>query len=80
MAETWLLEGREAASVEETSNATGPCELPLMCTVDLDAVAASDIQADPAFVARYQQLIGELLYLCVNSMPEMGYGMSCQMY
>jgi hypothetical protein len=51
-----------------------------MCTVDLDAVAASDIQADPAFVARYQQLIGELLYLCVNSMPEMGYGMSCQMY
>ena len=30
-----------------------------MCNVDLDAVAASDKPADPAFVARYQKLIGE---------------------
>jgi hypothetical protein len=77
MAKTWLLEGREAASVEEASKAIRPCKLPLMCNVDLDAVAASDKPADPAFVARYQKLIGELLYLSVNTMPEIGYVMSC---
>jgi hypothetical protein len=47
-----------------------------MCNVDLDAAAASDKPADPAFVARYQKLIGELLYLSVNTMPEIGYVMS----
>jgi hypothetical protein len=77
MAKTWLLEGREATSVEEASKAIRPCKLPLMCNVDLDAVAASDKPADPAFVARYQKLIGELLYLSVNTMPEIGYVMSC---
>ena len=51
--------------------------VPLSCNVDLDAVAASDKPADPAFVARYQKLIGELLYLSVNTMPEIGYVMSC---
>jgi len=69
MAKTWLLEGREATSVEEASKAIRPCKLPLMCNVDLDAAAASDKPADPAFVARYQKLIGELLYLSVNTMP-----------
>jgi hypothetical protein len=74
---TWLLEGREAASLEEASNAIRPCKLPLRCNVDLDAVAASGIPANPAFVARHEQLIGELLYFYVNTMPEIGYGMSC---
>ena len=44
MSKTWLLEGREAASVEETSKAIRPCKLPLMCNVDLDAVVASENQ------------------------------------
>jgi hypothetical protein len=61
MAKTWLLEGRDAASVEEASKAIRPCKLPLMCNVDLDAVAASETPADPAVVARYQKLMGELL-------------------
>ena len=43
MAKTWLLEGREATSVEEASKAIRPCKLPLMCNVDLDAVAASSL-------------------------------------
>jgi hypothetical protein len=77
MAKTWLLEGREAASVEEASKVIRPCKLPLMCNVDLDTVAASEKPADPAFVARCQKLIGELLYLSVNTMPEIGYVMSC---
>jgi hypothetical protein len=77
MAKTWLLEGREAASVEEASKAIRPCKLPLMCNVDLDAVAASEKPADPGFVPRYQKLIGELIYLSVNTMSEIGYVMSC---
>ena len=56
----------------EASKAIRPCKLPLMCNVDLDAVVASEKPADPAFVARYQKLIGELLYLSDNTMPEIG--------
>ena len=33
--------------------------------------------SDAAFVAKYQTLIGELLYLSVNAMPEIGFVMSC---
>ena len=63
MTKTWFLEGSEAASVEEASKDTRPCKLPLMCNVDLDAVAASEKPADPGFVPRYQKLIG------VESLP-----------
>ena len=48
-----------------------------MCNVDLDAVASSEKPADPDFVPRYQKLIGELIYLSVNTMSEIGYVMSC---
>ena len=72
MAKTWLLEGREGASVKEASKVTRLCKLPLMCNVELDAVAASEELADPAFVARYQRLITEFLYLSVNTMSEIG--------
>jgi hypothetical protein len=44
-----------------------------MCNVDLDSIAASNQPADAAFVAKYQKLIGELLYLSVNTMPEIGF-------
>ena len=62
----------EAASVEEASKAIRLCKLPSMCDVELDAVA-SEKPADPAFVARCQTLIGELLYLSVNSISEIGF-------
>ncbi len=77
MAKTCLLEGREVTSVEEDSKVIRPCKLPLMCNVELDAVTASDKPGDQTFVVRYQKLIGELLYLSVNTMPEIGYVMSC---
>ena len=35
MAKTWLLEGREVASVEEVSKVIRPCKLSLMCNVEL---------------------------------------------
>jgi hypothetical protein len=72
MAKPWLLEGREI-SLDEGSKGINPCKLPLMCNADLDEIAASEKPGDPAFVAKYQKLIGELLYLSVNTMPEIGY-------
>jgi hypothetical protein len=54
------------------------CKLPLMCNVDLDSIATSEQPPDAAFVAKYQKLIGELLYLSVNTMTasEIGFVMS----
>ncbi len=44
----------------------------------VDAVGhLSEQSADAAFVAKYQKLIGELLYLSVNTMPEMNFVRSC---
>ena len=77
MSKTCLLEGREGVSVEETSKVIRPYKLPLICNVELDAVASSEKPVDPAFVPRYQKLIGEFLYLSVNTIPEIGYIMSC---
>lgn len=77
MAKKWLLEGRDVSSSEDFVKKIQPCKLPLMCNVDLDSIAASEQPADAAFVAKYQKLIGELLYLSVNTMPEIGFVMSC---
>ncbi len=76
MVKTWLLEGREI-SLDEDSKGINPCKLALMCNADLDEIAASEKPGDPAFVVKYQKLIGELIYLSVNTMPEIGYVMSC---
>ncbi len=35
-----------------------------MYNADLDEITSSEKPGDPAFVAKYQKLIGELLYLC----------------
>jgi len=48
-----------------------------MCNVDLDSIAVSEQPADAAFMAKYQKLIGEFLYLSVNTIPEIGFVMSC---
>jgi hypothetical protein len=48
-----------------------------MCNVDLDSITTSDKPGDEAFVSKYQKLIGELLYLSVNTIPEIGFVMSC---
>ena len=76
MAKTWLLEGRETASVEEDSKTIRLYKLPLMCNVEMDAVAVSDKPVDAVFVTRYQNLIEEFLYLSVNTMTEIGYVIS----
>ena len=47
-----------------------------MCNVDLDSIAVLEKPGDAVFVAKYQKLIGELLYLSVNTMPEIGFVMS----
>ena len=52
-----------------------PCKLPLMCNVDLDSITASENPTDTVF--KYQKLIGDLLYLSVNTMSEIGFVMSC---
>jgi hypothetical protein len=54
-----------------------PCKLSLMCNVDLDSITASEKPGDAAFVAKYQKLIGEFLYLSVNTIPEIDFVMSC---
>ena len=77
MAKKWLLEGCDVSSSEDFVKKIQPCKLPLMCNVDLDSIAASEQPADAAFVTKYQKLIGELLYLSVNTMPEIGFVMSC---
>jgi hypothetical protein len=53
------------------------CKLPLMCNVDLDSITTLEKSGDVDFVGKYQKLIGELLYLSVNTMPEIDFVMIC---
>jgi hypothetical protein len=52
------------------------CVSALLWYVDLDSIAASGKPGDAAFVAKYQKLIGVLLYLSVNTIPEIGFVMT----
>jgi hypothetical protein len=70
MAKKWLLEGRDVSSSEDFVKEIQPCKLTLMCNVDLDSIASSEKPGDEAFVAKYQKLIGERLYLSVNTIGE----------
>ena len=48
-----------------------------MFNVHLDSITVSEQSADAVLVDKYQKLIGELLYLSVNAIPEIGFVMSC---
>jgi hypothetical protein len=48
-----------------------------MCNVDLDSITDSEQSTDTVFVTKYQKLIVELLYLTVNTIPEIIFVMNC---
>ncbi len=77
MTKKYLLEDRDVSSSDDVVKKIQTCELPLMCNVDLDSITSSEKPADAVFVVKYQKLIGELLYLSVNTMTEIGFVMSC---
>ncbi len=54
-----------------------PCKWPLMCNVDLDSITASEQSSDTTFVGKYQKLIGDLICLPVNTIPEIDFVMGC---
>jgi hypothetical protein len=77
MGKKLLVEGRDVSSSDDDVKKIQPCKLPLMCNVDLDSIASSEKTGDVAFVSKFHKLIGELLYLSVNTIPEIGFVMSC---
>jgi hypothetical protein len=50
-----------------------PCVLPM--AVDADLASLPDVP-DKDFVAVYAKLVGELLYICINTVPEIMYALS----
>ncbi len=77
MTKEWMIEGRDVSSSDDDVKKIQPCKLPLLCNVDLDSITPSEKSGDVSFVAKYQILIGELLYLSVNTIPEIDFVMSC---
>jgi hypothetical protein len=53
-----------------------PCKLPMNPGSDLDSLPILDIP-DKLVVHAYAALIGELLYIAINTVPQLSYSMSC---
>ena len=47
----------------------------MVCDADLESILIPD-KADLVYISKYQKLIGELMFLCVNTCPEISYALS----
>ena len=52
-----------------------PCVLPMAVDADLASLPLPDVP-DKDIVAAYAKLVGELLYICINTVPEIMYALS----
>ena len=47
----------------------------MVCDADLEVIPIPE-KPDLVYISKYQKLIGELMFLCVNTCPEISYALS----
>ena len=52
-----------------------PTKMPMVCDADLDAILIPD-KPDLVYISKYQKMIDELMFLCVNTCSEISYALS----
>jgi len=79
MVNNWLFEGKELLSDAITKHGTkrqvNPTKIPMVCDTDLEAIPIPE-KPDLDYISKFQKLIGELRFLCVNTCPEISYTLS----
>ena len=79
MVNNWLFEGKELLSDVITKHGNkrqvNPTKIPMVCDVDLEAIPIPE-KPDLNYISKFQKLIGELMFLCVNTCPEISNALS----
>jgi hypothetical protein len=52
-----------------------PTKIPMICNADLESIPIPE-KPDLVYISKYQKIIGELMFLCVNTCPEISYALS----
>jgi len=78
MVNNWLFEGNELLPdviSKQTKRKVNPTKIPMVCDADLESIPMTD-KSDLVYISKYQKIIGELMFLCVNTCPEISYTLS----
>jgi len=79
MVDNWLFEGKEllpdVITKQGTKRQVNPTKIPMVGDADLDSIPISE-KPDLVYIFKVQKLIGELMFLGVNTSPEISYALS----
>ncbi len=79
MVKNWLFEDKEllpdVITKQGTKRQVNPTKIPMVCDADLDSIPISE-KPDLVYIFKFQSLIGELMFLVVNTSPEISYALS----
>ena len=79
MVNNWLFEGKEllpdVITKQGTKRQVNPTKIPMVGDADLDSIPISE-KPDLVYIFKVQKLIGELMFLGVNTSPEISYALS----
>jgi len=73
MVANWLFEGKEL--LPGTKRQVNPTKIPMVCDADLELIPIPE-KPDLVYIFKFQKLIGELMFLGVNTSPEISYALS----
>ncbi len=74
----WLLDDKESSdqfNSKQGQRLVNPTKIPVVCDADLEKILVPE-KLDPEYIILYQKLIGELMFLCVNTCPEISFALS----
>jgi len=79
MVNNFLFEGKEllpnVISKQGTKRQVEPTKIPMVCDADLESIPIPE-KPDLVYIFKFQKLIGELMFLGVNTSPEISYALS----
>ena len=78
MVKHWLMDDKESTdhvNSKQGQRLVNPTKIPMVCDADLEKIPIPD-KLNPEYITLYQKLIGELMFLCVNTCPEISFALS----
>ena len=79
MVNNWLFEGKEllpdVTTKQGNKQQVNPTKIPMVYDTDLESIPIPE-NPDLVYISKYQKLIGALVFLCVNTCPEISYTLS----
>jgi hypothetical protein len=79
MVNNYLFKGKEllpdVITKQGNKRQVNPTKISMVCDTDLEAIPIPE-KSDLEYISKYRTLIGGLMFLCVNTFPEISYALS----